>query len=174
MLQAGAQADSLTRVRTWFVLYLKPRCEKKTADHCVRLEVPHYLPLRSETKVFQRRRVTVAKPVFPGYLFVAFDDRQRIELLKTNHIVRILEPAGRRELLHQLAQIRKALRIDPSLGAAAALTRGRAVRIRGGPFLGVDGRIEALRGETEVWLNVDILGQAVKVKIERALIEVLD
>jgi transcription antitermination factor NusG len=54
------------------------------------------------------------------------------------------------------------------------LTRGRAVRIRGGPFLGVDGRIEALRGETEVWLNVDILGQAVKVKIERALIEVLD
>jgi transcription antitermination factor NusG len=158
----------------WHVLYLRPRCEKKMAEHCRILDLKYYLPLRSQTKVYQRRKVTVEMPVFPGYIFAAFDREGRVGLLRTNNIVRILEPPRKRELLHQLAQVRKALAADPSLGACAALKSGRLVRILSGPFMGVEGMVSKLKGTTKVCLNVELIGQAVAVEVDRECLEVID
>jgi transcriptional antiterminator RfaH len=158
----------------WHVLYLKPRTEKKFAEHCQLHRFSHYLPLRQETKVYQRRKVTVHKPVFPGYFFVAFDPEGRATLLKTNYIVRILKPHSRRQLLHQLAQVRRALRADPTLVTEKGLDKGRRVRITSGPFMGVEGVVETVKGRTKVRLNVEMVGRAVVVEVEKELIELLD
>lgn len=159
---------------SWQALHVKPRCEKKVAQHCVRLGLTYYLPLRSETKIYQRRKVTVEKPLFPGYVFAGFDQDQRVELLKTNQIVRLLEPVHPRLLLYQLAQIRRALRADPRLETLAGIKPGRQVRIKAGPFMGVDGTIASVKGVERVVLNVDMIGQAVVVEVDRACIEVLE
>lgn len=158
----------------WYVLHLRPRCEKKMAEYCRLNRFSHYLPLREETKIYQRRKVTVEKPVFPGYIFVAFDHEGRVTLLKTNNIVRILEPISRRQLLHELAQVRKALSADPSLGTVAALTSGRRVRITGGPFLGIEGVVSTVKGRNMVRLNVELIGRAVAVEVERGFLEILE
>lgn len=159
---------------SWNVLYVRPRCEKKMAEFCRIQGYEHYLPLRSETKIYQRRKVTVAKPVFPGYLFVAFDPQGRLELLKTNNIVRILESPDEQNLIHELEQIQKALSVDATLGAVAALKKGRHVRITGGPFMGVEGLIQDVKGNTKVLLNVDMIGRAVAVEVDRDFLEVAD
>jgi transcription antitermination factor NusG len=158
----------------WYVLHVKPRCEKKVADHSRQLSLSHYLPLRTEAKVYQRRKVIVEKPLFPGYVFVSFDRDKRVELLKCNQVVRILEPMNRRQMLHQLAQVRRALRADPALITCMPIQKGRLVRIKGGPFLGVEGRITELKGTTKVILNVEMIGQAVAVTVERQFLEVMD
>lgn len=158
----------------WYVLHLRPRSEKKVAEHCKASSLPHYLPLRRQTRVYQRRRVTFEVPIFPGYLFASFDRDGRLAVLKSNHVVRILEPGRRRDLLHQLAQIRKALRVDPELVSCSALRRGRRVRIKGGPFMGVEGVVAEIKGVTHVVLNVDIVGQAVTVRVDRAFVEPAD
>ncbi|MDP6526009.1 MAG: transcription termination/antitermination NusG family protein [Kiritimatiellia bacterium] len=160
--------------RKWHVLYLRPRREKKTAEYCELLDLPYFLPLREETKIYQRRRVTVYKTIFPGYIFAAMDEAGRVNLLKTNNVVRILVPESQRKLLHELAQIRKALSVDPTLGAAEALQKGRMVRISGGPFAGVEGMIETLKGTTAVRLNVEMIGQAVKLEVAREFLELID
>ena len=144
------------------------------AEYCQILHLEHYLPLRSETKIYQRRKVTVDKPVFPGYLFVTFDHEGRLNLLRTNNIVRILETESEQQLLYELAQIRQALTVDPTLGAVSALKQGRRVRITGGPFLGVEGLVASLRGPTKVLLNVDLIGRAVAVEVAREYLEVID
>ncbi len=158
----------------WYVLHVRPRCEKKLAEVCRVMGLSHYLPLREETKVYQRRKVTVLKPVFPGYLFASFDRRGRLALLKTNNVVRILECADQRQLLHQLAQVRKALAVDITLNSCSALTRGKLVQIKSGPFMGLEGRVLSIRARTKVRLNVEMIGQAVMVEVDRALVEVLD
>jgi transcription antitermination factor NusG len=158
----------------WNVLHVKPRCEKKMAECCRILDVSHYLPLRSETKIYQRRKVTVDKPVFPGYVFATFDRTQRLGVLRTNYVVRIIEPLEQRAFLHELAQVRRALRVDPTLGAVEALKKGRRVRITGGPFMGVEGVVEALKRSTSVLLNVDMIGQAVAVEVDKDYLELID
>ncbi len=134
----------------------------------------HYLPLRTETKIYQRRKVTVCKPMFPGYLFVSFDPVDRPYLLKTNHVLNIIQPPSEDTLVQQLAQIRQALSVDPTLGATDAIREGRSVRIRGGPFLGVEGVVASARSAGTVRLNVELIGQAVALEIDRDFVELLD
>lgn len=158
----------------WYILYLRPRCEKKIAEFCGIHAMRYYLPLRKETKVYQRRKVAVEKPLFPSYIFSSFDGEGRLNLLKTNNVLRILEPPSRRQLLRELAQVRQALNVDPSLVSCLALRRGRRVKIHAGPFMGVEGVIQSLRGRTKVCLNVDMIGRAVAVEVNREFLKVID
>ena len=158
----------------WHVLYLKPRTEKKMAEFSEKLDFNYYLPLRRETKIYQRRKVTVDKPVFPGYFFVAFDHPGRLELLKTNNIVHIIEVLDQRLFLEQLVQVRRALRIDPELEAIKGLEKGKFVRITSGPFQGIEGCVVSLKSANMVRLNVDMIGQAIEVEVDKAYIESMD
>jgi len=69
--------------------------------------------------------------------------------------------------------VRKALRVDPSLGTCQALTAGRRVRIHAGPFMGVEGIVANVKGKAKVCLNVEMIGRAVAVEVDREFIEVI-
>jgi len=158
----------------WHVLYLRPRTEKKVALVCRKFGIDHFLPLREETKVYQRRRVTVHKPLFSGYIFAAFGDEQRVLLQRTNHLLRLLEPDDEAAFLHNLEQIRLALAADPKLEAEATFREGRLVRIKAGAFAGIEGVLSTVRGKTQVRLNVELIGQSVALDVDREMIEFLD
>lgn len=160
--------------QNWSVLHVRPRCEKKMATYCRNQKFTHYLPLRNETKIYQRRKVTVEKPVFPGYVFVSYMADQRLLVLRSNIIVRILEIDDQDVFLHELDQIRKALLVDATLGSCDAFTEGRRVRILDGSFQGVEGVVQSVRGETRVVLNIDMIGQGVAVEVEMDYLEPLD
>jgi len=159
---------------SWYVLHLKPRTEKKVAEVCLAHGLEHYLPLREETKIYQRRKVTVHKPLFSGYLFVAFGPDERIWLQRTNHIIRVLVPDDEAALVRDLDQIRLALEADPKLEADVAFREGRRVRIRAGAFAGIEGVLATRRGQAQVRLNVELIGQSVALDVDRALIEFAD
>lgn len=143
------------------------------AEHCALLGIDHYLPLREETKIYQRRRVTVTKPVFPGYFFCSLTPELKQQILTTNHILRFMVPQDTRVLIRQLVHLRRALRVDPRLRSRNALQRGKRVRIKHGPFMGVEGVVYMIKNVTSVCLNVELIGQAVVVEVDQDSIEVL-
>lgn len=158
----------------WHVLHVRSRCEKKVAEFCASSGLPHYLPLRMAHRVYQRRKVRVELPVFPGYIFAAYQPEQRVDVLRSNVVVNILPVTDQGRFLHDLDQVRQALAVDATLGACAAFTRGRAVRIISGPFAGIEGVVHAVRSDTRVVLNVEMIGQAVAVEAEMDALEPLD
>lgn len=160
-------------MKNWKVLFVKPRTEKKMTEYCELYGIPFFLPLREKTRVVQRRKVTVRTPVFPGYVFARFGNAQRLQLLETNLLVRILEPENPRRMLRDLVMVRRALRANPALTAAKPLAKGRRVRIISGPFMGIEGRVARMTGTLKVILNVDLIGQAVSVTAEIGQVEAL-
>ncbi len=160
-------------MQNWKVLFVKPRAEKKVAEYCALYNIPCYLPLREKTRVIQRRKVTTRLPVFPGYVFAKFPLSQRLQLLETNLLVRILEPLQPRRMLRELIMVRRALRADPTLKPSKRLETGRLVRITSGPFQGVEGRVARMAGLLKVVLNIDMIGQAVAVTAELDQVEPL-
>ena len=158
---------------SWQVVYLRPRLEKKTAEACRRNRIAYYLPLRVRTRVYQRRKVTTELPLFPGYLFVDIDEAGRLALQKTNHVLRFLVPGRPRQLLRQLVQVRRALRVDPTLTTVKPLAVGRRVRILSGPFQGLEGQVARLSSTMRVVLTVEMIGQAIAVQAERSQVEPL-
>lgn len=156
---------------TWHVLHVRPRCEKKVAEYGRNRGMEIYLPLREETKIYQRRRVTVQKPLFPSYVFAVFAPDQRVTLLKGNQIVRIMDVEDQDRLVRELDQVRKALHVDPTLGACESFTRGKRVRITSGPFMGLEGVVSTVRGQSRVLLNVEMIGQAVALEVDMIQLE---
>jgi transcription antitermination factor NusG len=157
----------------WYVLHVRPRCEKKVAAYCANVCRPSYLPLRLEKKKYQRRRVETWKPLFPGYVFVRFRPEQRISVLQSGQIARILEVKDQPKFINEIEQIRKALSADPALQACPALTAGMTVRITAGPFQGLEGIVVKIKGQSRVVLNVAMIGQGVAIEADEEVLEVL-
>lgn len=166
-----SESGESTRLPAWVVAHVKPRCEKKLAEYCAANGVTCDLPLREETKIYQRRRVTVRKPVFPGYCFLCHDSEQRVVVLKSNLVVRLITVIDQGQLVRELAQIRQALTVDPTLDACAAFQAGKRVAIRSGPFCGLEGVVQLVRGKTRVVLNVEMIGRALAVEAEMSMLE---
>jgi transcription antitermination factor NusG len=66
------------------------------------------------------------------------------------------------------------LDIDPTLSECTALSEGRRVKILGGPFMGIEGTVTSTKGKAKVCLNVDMIGRAVAVEVDREYLEVTD
>jgi transcriptional antiterminator RfaH len=161
-------------MKHWKVLFVKPRTEKKVAEYCKLYGIDFYLPMRENTRVVQRRKISVIVPLFSGYVFVRLLPTQKLQLQQTNLLVRILEPSNPRKMLRDLIMVRRALRADPALAPAKPLTKGRLVRIISGPFAGIEGRVARLTAKMKIVLNIEMIGQATAVEIESDLVEVLD
>ena len=158
----------------WKVLYTHPRAEKMAALDCKALGFDHYLPLRSATRIYQRRKVTFDTPLFPGYVFAEVPLDGRGELLSRGHITRIIHVRQPVKMLRQVAMVRKALRVDPNVEAEDPVTEGEIVRVATGPMMGCEGVVTQIlrkRGTVILSIAVDIVGKAIPVQIERSLIE---
>jgi len=160
-------------MQKWIVLFVKPKTEKKISEYCKLYGIRSYLPLREKTSVIQRRKVTTLIPVFPSYVFANVSPDQRLELLKTNLLVRTLEPLQPRRMLRDLIMVRRALRANPALQTAKPLSTGRLVRITNGSFMGIEGRVARVSDKMQVILSVDMIGQAVSVSVQADQIELL-
>lgn len=160
--------------RSWYVLHVKPRTEKKVALYMQRYRLWHYLPLYRKVTRKQRRKVVTMMPLFSGYMFASMNPNERNIILKTNLIVRTIKPERPRLLIHQLRQIAKASRNECGMRKTEIFKEGDRVRVSAGPFYGIEGYIKKDEGGSVIVLNVEILGQAVAVKISPSDCEKVD
>ena len=164
MLPMDEEEGKLGR-RTWYVVHVKPRTEKKVDDFLACLRVFHYLPLvRKETKV-QRRRIVRHLPVFPGYVFTRLHPDERRRLLETKQVVRMIGVMDPRRMIHQLRQIEHASRLPVDLRVIEAFAPGEHVRVVSGPLRGLEGQVVRRGKETSLVLSLDILGRALEVSV---------
>ena len=147
-----------------YVLHVKPRCEKKVFLFLERYRCVRYLPTWVKVTKVQRRKVKRELPLFPGYVFACLDATKRRKMLETNLIVHAIPIPDPREVVHQLRQIARA-----SKGGAVAVVNpfraGDHVRVKSGPFRGLDGFMRREGAKSTIILNVDILGQAVETAV---------
>ena len=156
-----------------YVLHVKPRTEKKVMAYLAKYRLIHYLPLLVKVTKVQRRKVRRELPLFPGYVFTCLTPEQRVLMLRTNLLVHTIPVPNPRELVHQLRQINRVLKV-PSLEMkklAHTFKAGDYVRVNAGAFRGTEGYVKYDGDQARVCLNVEILGTAVEVVISPADIE---
>ena len=159
----------------WYVLHVKPRCEKKAAKTCLDAEIRHYLPLRQSRPRQHKgqRRYSFYVPLLPGYLFSCCDTGERLSLLRGGYLVRTIEVVDQIQLLEELRQIYLASAGPSDLTLYPQLKRGRRIRVVRGPLNGVQGRISSRKETFRLVLNVSILGTAVAAEVDMDDVELL-
>ena len=159
------------RARTWYVLHVKPRMEKKVHAYLAAMKVFRHLPLvRKVTKV-QRRKVTRDLPLFPGYVFTRLFPDERIRVLGTKRVVQMITVTNPRQMIHQLRQVARAGLLPSDIRPAAVFKAGEYVKVNAGPLRGVEGYVKRDGRRTSIVLVVDILGQAIEATVNPSDLE---
>ncbi|HRO41214.1 MAG TPA: UpxY family transcription antiterminator [Flavipsychrobacter sp.] len=145
----------------WYVLYTKPRNEKKTAKLLEDKGVEIYCPMREVVKQWSDRKKKIWEPVFRSYVFVRLDnyEREQIEVLETPGAVRFLwwlkKPAVVRE--EEIQAIKNFLNDYRGASLSVTIMEGEEVIVGEGPLKDQRGKITKIKGNKAI-LQVRSLG----------------
>src|SRR5437879_4081732 len=78
----------------WYATYTIANHEKRVAQQLTVREVEHFLPLYASVRRWKDRRVQLALPLFPGYVFVRMRFRERLRVLQIPGVVRLVGFGG--------------------------------------------------------------------------------
>ena len=157
------------RDATWFLAQLKPNSARIAESNLCRQGFRTFLPLEEITKRSGSKFVKREQPVFPGYIFVAFDiAKGRWGAINSTNGVTRLVSFGKSPTpvpLGIVAQLM--LRCDASgkLIPPRMLKPGDLVRVTEGAFLGFVAEIESLAPDRRVWVLMDIMGGKTRVEV---------
>jgi len=157
----------------WQVIHTKPQCEKKLADYLRRNEISYYLPQMDSVRHYKYRKVAFTKPMFPGYVFARFDQKDKSSILISGYVVNFLKVPNELELLDDLLQIYTGKAREAEITQSAWLEKGWHVEIFSGPMKGMKGVVESQNKLNEVTLQVNILRQAVTVRVNPADVKII-
>jgi transcription antitermination factor NusG len=154
----------------WWVAHVRSRQEKSLARFIAPLEVPFYLPQGQKERRRKGRRIVSHLPLFPGYLFFRGSASQRIAVLRSNVVVRLLEVPDQDLLTRELRELRALQEAGATLTPYVPIAPGSAVRVVEGPFSGYTGKVVRERSGLRLIVSVSMLRQAVAVEFAREIL----
>jgi transcriptional antiterminator RfaH len=157
-------------MKQWFAVYTHPRGEAIAAENLLRQGFEVFFPRYLKRRSHARKIETVPAPLFPRYLFIAFDTgdsgwrvvrstRGVIDLVRNHQ-----DPAPVPGAI--IEEIRSRQDEDGFVVMALAkLGRGDKIRIETGPFASYEAIFETVRDNDRVVALLSLLGRQVVVNV---------
>ena len=157
----------------WLVCHTRPRCEKKLVALLTAEGFPHYLPLVASVRRYGAQSKSFTMPLFPGYVFAQVPPLRKARIYQQDLMARAIEIEDEARFLQQVEDVRAIVASGYELSVRPLLTRGRRVRIVGGPLRGLEGFVDDPANPQGVVLAVDVLQQGLLVKLPSENLQVL-
>jgi len=159
----------------WYAAYTKANHEQRVADRLGERGIENYLPQYESVHKWKDRKVRLQSPLFPGYIFVHMALQNRLRLLQVPGVARLVSFAGRPVTVssEEIDRIRALLRMSQRIKPYPYLEIGKWVRVRSGPFEGLEGIVAKLKNSTHIVVTIESIRRAIAVQVEVAELEVL-
>lgn len=155
--------------RVWRVFSVRPRAEKRVAERLAAAGLEVVLPLRVALHQWSDRKRRVAVPLFPGYVFAQVDERERLDALATDGVVRTVGFGGTLAAVSDAeVTLLQALANAPEQAEAVAreaFPAGAAVVLTNGPLKGVRGHVLGHPRSQYLTVEVPSVQQAVRLHV---------
>jgi transcription antitermination factor NusG len=165
-----AYADSY-----WYAVYTCANHEKRIAAQFNERSIENFLPLYETVRRWKDRRMRIALPLFPGYIFVRHSLRKRLDILQVPGVVRLVgfNNVAAPLPIEDIETLRNGLKRAYNAEPHPYLTIGRRVRVVHGPFDGLEGILLRRRGKLRVVLSIHLIMRSVVVDVDVADVQVL-
>jgi transcription antitermination factor NusG len=167
-------AEQMPDGQQWYVLHTRSRHEKALATDLQAMGVPCYLPTVDQVRFYGKRKAQVEMPLFPGYVFLFGERDQAFSADRTGRLAGIIDVADQQRLTWELRNIYLALDQQVPLDPYPYLRAGVRAEVRSGPLRGLQGIIESRTHTHRLILQVDMLGRAVSLELDGAVLEPLE
>jgi transcription antitermination factor NusG len=161
---------------SWYAVFCLPQNEKSVARHLALREVEAFLPTYETVRVWKnRQRVRTVLPLFPTYLFVHINCRQRCRVLESPGVIHIVGngrdhvpvPDAAIELLRSGVQGRN---MEPY----RELVAGKKVRIKSGSMEGVQGVLVRKGNGMRFVLALEMINQHAAIEVDAEDLESIE
>jgi transcription antitermination factor NusG len=163
--EAGAHAQ-------WFALQTRSRHEKVVRDELAKRNIEHFLPTITRLSQWKDRKKQVEFPLFHGYCFARFPLNERLPVLQSTGVVRIVSCDGRPEPI-PLAEIESLMLLMTNRARYDLhpfIKEGSLVEVVRGPLQGAKGRLLRCARLCRVVISISLIQQAVAVEIDSSCI----
>ncbi len=152
----------------WFALSVKHQHERPVDRILSSGGVESYLPLFRTRRRWSDRVKETESPLFPGYVFGRFPFRDRVRILNTPGVGKIVGFAGKPVPVpdQEIENIRVALRSELPLGPWPFMRPGDRVRVDHGPLRGVEGRLSREKSGVRLVIDVELLQRSVAIEVD--------
>ena len=156
--------------KKWFVIYTKPRWEKKVDATLLKKGIESWCPLNKIQKQWTDRKKIIEEPIFKSYVFVRINEQERLDVLMTpgvlNFIYYLKKPAIIRD--EDIDVIKRYLMLDDTkieIVSATGFKENTKVKVSHGVFIEAEGTV--LRsGKKRVYVQIESLGQIMVVEFK--------
>lgn len=159
--------------RRWYAAYTCANHEKRVAEQLTQRALENFLPQYESVRRWKDRRMKLQLPLFPGYVFVRLALRDRLRVLETPSVVRLVGFNGSPTALPDKEM--EALRACVATGIAAEphayLTTGRRVRMKAGPLAELEGVLIRKKNTFRVVVSLDLIARSAAVEVDAADVE---
>lgn len=152
----------------WYVVYTKPKWEKKVAEQLVQRGIECYCPLVTQIRQWSDRKKKVEVPLFNSYVFVRLEEKDRNLVFQSSGVVRYLFWLGKPAIVREeeIATIKNWLSMpDAYEVSVAALQVGDKIVLDSGPFQSQEAVVQEVNKNSYV-LFLESLGCVLKMKLK--------
>lgn len=154
--------------KNWYVLYVKPKNEKKVAERLSSHQLDVYCPMIKEVKQWSDRKKTIEVPLFKSYVFVNITECERQKVFEVPGVVRYLFWLGKPAIVRdiEMETLKKWLSDDTVENySLTKLESGDRVAIKRGALKDKQAEIIEI-GKTRVKLILEGMGVVLNMKIK--------
>ena len=157
----------------WYAAHVCSRHEKQVARQLEERHVSYFLPVYRSVRRWKDRRKELDLVLFPGYVFVHLDLKDRLRVLQVPSVVRFVSfnghpaPLPDAEIEVLVNGLVKGVRAEPH----PYLKVGHRVRVKYGPLAGTQGILVRRKDKFRVVLSIDLIMRSVAVEVDEADVE---
>ncbi|MGA2084079.1 MAG: UpxY family transcription antiterminator [Terracidiphilus sp.] len=159
--------------RQWFAVFTIPQNEKSVAKHLQMQEIESFLPVYETIRVWKnRQRVKVILPLFPNYLFVHINCRERTRVLQSCGVLRIVgNSRGPIPLPESEIEFLRSGFCGQRMEPYRELVIGQKVRIKSGAMQGVQGTLVRKGNSLRFVLTLELINQHAAIQVNAGDLE---
>ena len=154
-------------VPPWFALTVKHQHERSVEGALASSGVDTFLPLYRLRRRWSDRSIDLDAPLFPGYVFGRFAAGDRVRVLRTPGVARIVGFGGLPAPVapSEIDGIRAALASKLPIGPWPYPKPGDRVRIESGPLRGLEGALVRQKDALHLVLSVELLQRSLAIEV---------
>lgn len=125
----------------------------------------HYLPVVESVRKYAKQTKRFTKPLFPSYVFACVPAEQKSRIYQQDLLARALPVTDVKRFLAQIEEVKNIVASGFELSLMPLLTKGRRVKVSGGPLHGLEGYVDDPDSPKGVVISVDVLQQGLLVQV---------
>lgn len=154
----------------WYAVCTRSNHEKSASTQLEQRSIEHFLPLYESVRRWKDRRKRLELPLFQGYIFVRIPLQERLRVLVTPGVVRLVGFDNRPAALPdgEIEALRGVLLHGVHSEPHPYLSVGRRVRITRGALAGMEGVLIRKKGRVRLVLSIDLIRQSAMIEVDSA------